>query len=253
MDKNKEYYKGGAFSNPGVVRLGNGVEVTVGNNVLVEREVQIGYTNIQRPRKEYTQKVVIGDNCIIRSGAVIYAGVTLGDNVMINHNVILRENTKIGNNTTIGAFTYCEGNTKIGSGCSIYTHAYLTINMIIGDNVFIAPFFNTMSDPRMGYKRPLIQDHKGERGPIIGNNVRISSNVSIQPGLFVGNEAVIGTGSLVTKNVPPACVVFGSPAKVQKQVPPEHYMPNFKQSLSFNIEMEDDTWVQEYIDWAAAR
>lgn len=237
----------------GRIVMSNGVVINYGKNLFIGSNVQIGSTNIQRPRKSYKKEVTIGDDCIILDGAIIYSGVVLGDRVRINHYTVIRENTTIGSDTSIGAFSYCEGNTKIGSNCSIYTHAHLTINMVIGDNVFAAPFLNTMSDPRMGYRRPLIQDHEGERGPVIGNNVRISSNVSIQPGVFIGNEAVIGTGALVTKNVKPAVVVFGVPAKEIKAVPSDQFIPDGKGNMKFDVNMDDDTWVKEFEKWAETR
>jgi len=195
-----------------------------GKNVQIEKGAIVGYSNIQKPREEYTNDIKIGDNTIIRCGAIIYEGVQIGKNCMINHYAVIRENTEIGDNTTIGGFTQIEGNSKIGNGCSICPQCHITAYTTIGNNVFMAPFCCLTNDPVMGYKRPQLHKNRIIKGPTIEDNVRISVGVLIQPGLTIGRESVLGTGSIVTKNIPPNSIAFGIPAKVVKEVSKEHFI-----------------------------
>lgn len=196
------------------------VALNIGKNVLFEGAVE---TCILKPRMPFLSESYIGDGTWVQKGAVIYPGVIIGSNCLIGYNTVIRENTTIGNGTTIGAHSQVEGNVSIGSNCSIWTHAHLTAFTTIGDNVFIAPRFTGLNDPVMGYQRPVLHKDRVILGPTIGNNVRMSACVTVQPGITIGDEAVIGSCSLVTKDIPPAVVAFGSPAKVYRGVHPEHF------------------------------
>lgn len=198
----------------------------LGDNVVIEEGVQLCYSNVQKPRELIKDPVVyVGSNTVIRSGCVIHEGVTIGKDCILNHYVIIRSNTHIGDGTSIGDFSKLEGDQTIGKNCSIWTHAHLTAYMTIGDNVFIGPCFNSLNDPAIGYKRPVLHKNRVVKGPTICDGARISGNVTLQPGVVIGKEAIIGTGSVVTRDIPEGVVAFGAPAKGVTRVTKEHYFP----------------------------
>lgn len=214
-------------------------KIIVGTDCQIDPTAIIGYSSIQKPREKYLNQVVIGDKTIIRAGAIIYAGVTIGSHCMINHNVIIRENTEIGDGTSIGHLVDCEGNLTIGKNCSIWAQCHLTAYMSIGDNVFMGPGVICLNDPVMGYKRPALWKNRTIKGPQISNNVRISGGVILQPGVCIGEEVVIGTGAVVTKDVPKGKVAFGIPATVKGTVPPEQY---FDSKMDYDRDNKWRSW-----------
>ena len=117
---------------------------------------------------------------------------------------------------------YCDYGYNIEIGENFYANHNLLIldcnKVIIGDNVFIAPncSFYTAGHPIDAKTR-----NKGLEyaKPIkIGNNVWIGGNTVILPGVEIGDNTVIGAGSIVTKNIPRNCVAFGNPCKVQEMI-----------------------------------
>ena len=149
---------------------------------------------------------IIGSNCHIRPGTVIYESVELGNNVETGHNVMIREETRIGDNVIIGTLSVIEGHVTIGNNVRIESGVFIPINTYIGNNVFLGPYVVITND-----KYPLSSKLKGatiEDGAIVG------ANAVLIAGVRVGEEAVIAAGSVVTKDVPPKSVVAGVPAKV---------------------------------------
>ncbi len=114
---------------------------------IIDRNVIIGYPIRSTLKKigkmddmdELSSGSLIGRNCVIRSGTVIYESSTLADDVETGHNVLIREKTVIGSGTRIGTATVIDGTVKIGSKVSIQSMVYIPIGSIIGNNVFIGP------------------------------------------------------------------------------------------------------------------
>lgn len=158
----------------------------------------------------------IGKNCAIRSGAIIYDNVVIGDNLKTGHNVLIRENTTIGNNTLVGTNVVIEGDCKIGNNVSIQSNVYIPKNCLIEDFVFLGPCIVITND-----KYPIREElsHSDLRGAIIRRGASVGANTTILPGVEIGEGAIIGAGSVVTKNVGAWEIVAGNPAKKIKEVP----------------------------------
>jgi acetyltransferase-like isoleucine patch superfamily enzyme len=112
--------------------------------------------------------------------------------------------TNIGEDTKIGAFSDI-GNCTIGKRCNIQTMVSIPRGTIIGDDVFIGPQVTICNDkypPSKLVSPVIIKDHAS-----------IGGNVTILPGVTIGEYAIIGAGSVVTKNVPNSEVWYGNPAK----------------------------------------
>jgi len=123
-------------------------------------------------------------------------------------------NVSIGKGTWVGRGTVIRGNVKIGRDCYIGPYCIITRFSRIGNHVFIAPFFLSTNDNRMAYHR---RGHGTNlRGVTIGDHVRIAGHVMTLPGVRIGEGAIVGAYSLVTKDVEPYTLVYGIPAKKHK-------------------------------------
>jgi len=154
--------------------------------------------------------VEIGEEAMIRSGTVIYAGVKIGRNFRTGHNVMVRENSEIGDNVLIGTSSVIDGYCKIGNNVSIQTGAYITKYTVIEDDVFLGPFCVTTNDKYMNYGEKL-------NAPIVKGGAKIGANATLLPGIVVGENAIVGAGALVTKDVKTGDVVAGNPARSIKE------------------------------------
>lgn len=146
--------------------------------------------------------------------------IKLGKNVNISKFVNLY-GCKIGDNTKIGAFVEVQKNVTIGKNCKISSHSFICEGVTIEDNVFIGhnvTFINDKYPGAVNSKGELKNDKdwKMER-TVVKKNASIGSSVTIICGLIIGEESMIGAGSVVTKNVPAKTLVFGNPAKIAKK------------------------------------
>jgi len=182
--------------------------VKLGNNCTVEDYVIIGAA----PRGYSTGKLetVIGDNAIIRSHTVIYAGNKIGDNFQTGNKTNIRELNKIGDNVSIGTLSVVEHHVKIGSAVRIHTHVFIPEFTILETECWIGPAV-VMTNA----KYPKSPNAKAElKGPHIMRYAIIGANSSLLPGVKIGEYAFVGTGSVVTRDVADRCVVAGNPAKI---------------------------------------
>ncbi len=138
-------------------------------------------------------------------GIVIGANVQIGVNVAIWNYVVIGNNTRIGDGTLIGSFCDIGKDVTLGKNCNIQAHVTISNGCVLGDNVFIAPNTSLLNDkyPKSTFMTP----------PIIKNGAAIGGGVTILPSVTVGEKAVVGGGSVVTKDVPSRTVVAGCPAK----------------------------------------
>jgi len=140
------------------------------------------------------------------AGIVTGANVEIGVNVSIWNYVVIGDNTKIGDDTLIGSFCDIGKDVVLGKNCNIQAHVTISNGCILGNDVFIAPNTSLLNDkyPKSTFMTP----------PVIKDGARIGGGVTILPDVTVGEKAVIGGGSVVTKNVPAKTVSAGCPAKV---------------------------------------
>ena len=99
--------------------------------------------------------------------------------------------------------------------------AYITAHSTIEDSVFIAPCVQTTNDNFMGRTE---RRHELRKGPTIRRGARIGGGAVLCPGIEVGEEAFVGAGAVVVKDVPPRMVVVGNPARVLREVPLEELL-----------------------------
>ena len=191
----------------------------------IDEFVHIGYHKIQKPRiNNPFSPVLLGDDIIIRNDSIIYSGCQIDDRTMIGHYVVMRDGTKIGKDCIIGHHVVFEGATTVGDHTAIHSQCHITSYTKIGSYVFMGPMTVTTNDPVMGYERKNIEVEP--KGPIIMDGARIGAGCVIMPGITIGREAMIGAGSLVTKDIPDYAIAYGSPAKVMGRVPDNALLKN---------------------------
>lgn len=146
--------------------------------------------------------------------------IKVGKYVQIPKKVFIRENVKIGKYTYLSPNTVIESNVEIGNYCSLAPHVHIGPGEHYMNYVTTHPI---LFDPVWRKKVNLVEKQhyvrtikKTELKTIIGNDVWIGLNVIILRGVKVGNGAVIGAGSIVTKDIPDYAVVAGNPAKIIK-------------------------------------
>ena len=177
-------------------------QVKIGQNPTIGSFVELGLNDMA---------LEIGDEAVIRSGSVIYGDVKIGHNFRTGHHVLIRENTTIGDNAQIGTNSIVEGNCVIGDHVNIQSNVYVTWGMRIEDGVFIGPCSVTTND-----KNPPATDRSLLKAPILRKNCVIGAGVIILPGIEIGENSLIGAGSVVTKNISRNVIAYGNPCRVQK-------------------------------------
>jgi acetyltransferase-like isoleucine patch superfamily enzyme len=153
--------------------------------------------------------------------------VCVAENVRLGRDVKLSKfinlyGCEIGDETKIGAFVEIQKNAVVGKRCKISSHTFVCEGVTIEDNVFIGHSVTFINDsyPRATTAEGGLQteaDWKVERtlvkkGASIGSGSTILSNISI------GKNAIVGAGSVVTKDVPANSIVAGNPARVLRQI-----------------------------------
>jgi acetyltransferase-like isoleucine patch superfamily enzyme len=149
--------------------------------------------------------------------------VKLGENVKLSKFINLY-GCEVGDQTKIGAFVEIQKNAKIGKNCKISSHTFICEGVTIEDNVFIGHGVTFINDtyPRATAANGELQteaDWKVET-TLIKKGASIGSGVTILSNVVVGEEAIVGAGSVVTKSVPPNAIVAGNPARPLKASAP---------------------------------
>lgn len=186
--------------------------VIIGKNAVIEEYVIIGTP--PRGRKPGELQTVIGDNAVIRSHTVIYAGNRIGDNFQTGHHVLVREENEIGNQVSIGTASVVEHHVKMGNNVRIHTQAFVPEMSILEDGAWIGPHAVITN---AAY--PLSPNVKNElKGALVKKNAKVGAHATLLPGVTIGENALVGAGAVVTKDVPANKVVAGNPAKVINDV-----------------------------------
>ncbi len=151
----------------------------------------------------------------------IIKDVKLGKNVKIFGFVNLY-GCEIGDNTKIGTFVEIQKNAKIGKNCKISTHTFICEGVTIEDNVFVGHNVTFINDkyPRATNPDGSMQTEADWKvvPTLVKKGASIGSSATILCGVTIGENAIVGAGSVVTKDVPDNAIVAGVPAKVIKML-----------------------------------
>jgi acetyltransferase-like isoleucine patch superfamily enzyme len=181
--------------------------VAIGRNAVIEDFVIIGAPPRGKRPGELPTK--IGNNAVIRSHTVIYAGNTIGDNFQTGHHVMVREENLIGDNVSIGTASVVEHHVTIGSNVRIHTSAFVPETSILEEGCWLGPHVVITNA-----LYPLSPNVKAElKGAIVKKNAKVGANATLLPGITIGENSLVGAGAVVTKDIPPNTVVAGNPAR----------------------------------------
>jgi acetyltransferase-like isoleucine patch superfamily enzyme len=195
---------------PGTV-LGEGVQVL--EHAVVGKQPTLSPRSTAK--REPLAPAELGDGTIVSTGAVVFAGSSIGARVIVGDQACVRERVTIGDDVVIGRGSLVENDTTIGALTKIQADAYITAYSTLEDNVFIAPCVVTTNDNFMG--RTELR-HELIAGPTIRRGARVGGGAVLCPGIEVGEEAFVGAGAVVTRDVPARMLVVGNPARVIREV-----------------------------------
>jgi acetyltransferase-like isoleucine patch superfamily enzyme len=199
--------------------LGNGVRVL--EYAVVGKQPTLGATSTAK--RDPLPPPRIGNGTVISTGAIVFAGTTVGANCIVGDQSCIRERVELADNCVLGRGSLIENDTTVGEGTRIQAGAYITAYSTLEEDVFIAPCVVTTNDNFMGrteQRRALM------KGPTIRRGARIGGGAILLPGVEIGEEAFVGAGAVVTKDVPARKLVIGSPARVLRDVDPAELREN---------------------------
>jgi acetyltransferase-like isoleucine patch superfamily enzyme len=162
------------------------------------------------------------EECGMEEYICVTDDVVLGKNVKLSRFINLYGCT-IGDNTKIGAFVEIQKNARIGNNCKISSHTFICEGVDIEDDVFIGhgvTFINDMF-PRATTTSGVLKtedDWRVEK-TLIKKGASIGSGATILSNITIGEHAIVGAGSVVTKDVPPRTVFAGNPARLLREIP----------------------------------
>ena len=155
------------------------------------------------------------------SNRKVASSVVLGENVSLQDFINLY-GCRIGDNTKIGPFVEIQKNVTVGRNCKIQSHSFLCEGVNIEDEVFVGHGVMFINDryPRSATASGALQTETDWQvvPTVIKKGASIGSNATILCGVTVGEGAIVGAGSVVTKDVPPHTIVAGNPAKVIRKI-----------------------------------
>ena len=200
----------------------------VGDRVRIDDHAVLGKRPMRGPRSAITREsplehATIGDDSLIGTAAIVYAGARVGRRVLIADLASIRENSSIGDETVIGRNVAVENRTSIGARCKIETNAYITAITTIGDDCFIAPEVTFTNDDFLGRSEKRFEHHGG---PILETGARVGANSTVLPGRRIARDGLVAAGAVVTRDVPARTLVMGIPAAVRGPVPEDELLEN---------------------------
>jgi acetyltransferase-like isoleucine patch superfamily enzyme len=197
----------------------------LGEGVRVLEHAVVGKLPSLSPRstakREPLPPAELGDGTIVSTGAVVFAGSRIGARVILGDQSCVRERVEIGDDVVVGRGVLVENDTTIGARTKLQADAYVTAYSTLEDDVFVAPCVVTTNDDFMGRTE---RRHELIKGPTIRRGARVGGGAVLCPGVEIGEEAFVGAGAVVTKDVAARTVVVGNPARVLRAVPADELL-----------------------------
>jgi acetyltransferase-like isoleucine patch superfamily enzyme len=157
------------------------------------------YSNMIHEPVQIHHTVLIGNGCEIWPFATLMEGVELGDNVVVG------TCAELGRRCRIGAGSRIEPGAKLPNNAVVGAYVFIGANVVLAD----------VSIPQLRAREMEVH-----RPPTIEDDVVLGSNAVILPGVVVHRGAIVGAGSIVSRDVPPHCIVMGNPARVTRYATP---------------------------------
>ena len=202
-----------------------GANVKIGDFSTIHDNVRIGdnsviasYCTIGEPLSDYythpdeyvNPGTSIGSDSLIRSHSIIYAGSEFGDGFSTGHRVTIREKTHFGKECRVGTLSDIQGHCSFGDYCWLHSSVHIGQRSRIGNFVFIYPYVVLTNDPTPPSLSCI--------GPTLHDFCQVAVSSVLLPGVTIGKHALVGAGSVVSRDVDEYQLVAGSPAKFIKDV-----------------------------------
>jgi acetyltransferase-like isoleucine patch superfamily enzyme len=156
----------------------------------------------------------INTEAVIRAGAIVYAGARVGSETVIGHHTLLRSFVIIGDRVQLGHNLTVERESLIGNDVRCSPGSHITSSCVLADHVFLGAGVRTVNDRYLLWRdpgrKPELLAPRFERGAKVGSGSVILAAVTI------GEETLVGAGSVVTRDLPPYSVAYGVPARVHR-------------------------------------
>jgi acetyltransferase-like isoleucine patch superfamily enzyme len=173
-----------------------------------------GYKGISPYCFVYDDKA-IGQGTKIEHGAIVEPGALVGKNCFIGYYTVIRPGVVLADNSQVRYSCYVAEGAQIGEHTHIFQYSNIGKDTIIEDKVWIGAKVMITNTPNIAHLRPFATKIFP---PIIKYGARIASCAIINPGVTIGRNASIGSGAVVTKDIPDGEVWFGNPAKFIRKV-----------------------------------
>jgi len=226
-------------------QIGNGVVIhphtRIGDRVRIDDHSVLGKSpksapaSILKLSSQYSP-LVIGDEAFVGTHSIIYVGAHLADKVFVADLASIREDVILEEGVIVGRGVTIENRCRVGEYTKIETEAYVTAYTIIEERCFIAPMVCMSNDNYLGRTEERFQHMKG---PHIKRGARIGANAVLLPGVVIGEEAVVGAGSVVTKDVPSCETWVGAPARFFRKTRPEQLLQNCLPEVWQRLQQKD--------------
>ena len=183
------------------------------SNVIIDENTTIGarcilgeyVADFYKDRVNKNHPLYIGRDSLIRSETIIYGDNSFGNSLQTGHRVTIREHTKIGEHVRIGTLSDIQGYCEIQNYVNLHSNVHIGQKSIIKNYAWIFPYVILTNDPNPP-SNSLI-------GVTIEEYAIVATGTVILPGKTVGTGALIGAGSVVTKDIGAGKVAVGNPAK----------------------------------------
>ncbi|KJS35657.1 MAG: transferase [Rhodospirillaceae bacterium BRH_c57] len=186
--------------------------VTFGDGTVVEDFCIIGAP--PRGHEPGQLPTIIGPDAHIRSHTVVYAGNVIGCRFQCGNKVNIRESNTIGDDVSIGTLSVIEHNVRIANGVRIHSQVFVPEYCVLEEEAWLGPsvvLTNARYPASPGAKAALA-------GIRMSRRARLGANCTVLPGVVIGENAVVGAGSVVTGNIAPGMVYVGNPARPVRTV-----------------------------------
>ncbi len=170
----------------------------------LDDDVLLGYP----ASRQSDSRLVLGPGAQIRSGTVLYAGSRIGRRFETGHHVVVREQNRLGDDVSVWSNTVIDYGCVVGDRVKIHCNCYVAQFTEIEHDAFLAPGVIIANDLFPGFE----DSARVMRGPSIGAGAQIGVNATILPYVRIGEGAIIGAGSVVTRDIPDHTVAYGVPA-----------------------------------------
>jgi len=191
----------------------------IGDNVVLGKQPALSPRSTAR--REPHPPLELGPDTVVGAGAIVFAGTRIGARVIVGDQACVRERCEIADDVVIGRGSLVENDTTVGAMTKIQANAYITAYSVLEERVFIAPGVMTTNDNFMGRTE---RRHELRRGPTIRRGARVGGGAVLLPGIEVGEEAFVGAGAVVVRDVEPRTVVVGNPARRIRDVPADELL-----------------------------